>query len=62
MSYHSFCGGNESVTIHTALKATKFKVSYDDWKVILMGGIAAIDYLCNQKIIHNDIKGDNYID
>ena len=61
MSYHSFYGGNESATVHNTLSKLYEKVAYNDWKVILMGGIAAIDYLCNRKIIHNDIKGDNML-
>ena len=43
MSYHPFCGGNESTTVHTALKSSKFheKVKQTDWKTILAGGTAA---------------------
>lgn len=63
MSYHPFCGGNESTTVHIALKINKFheKIQHTDWKEILTGGTAALDYLCHRKILHNDIKGDNVI-
>lgn len=61
MSFHSFCGGNESATVHTALETNKFheEIKHINWKTILMGGTAALDYLCHRKILHNDIKGDD---
>lgn len=63
MSYHSFCGGNESATLHAVLKTSKFheKVTHDDWKSILFGGLSALNYLYHQKILHNDIKSDNMV-
>ena len=63
MSYHSFCGGNESATLHAALKTSKFheKVTHDDRKSILFGGISALNYLYHQKILHSDIKSDNMV-
>ena len=63
MSYHPFCGANESTTVHTALKENKFheKIKPIYWKTILMGGTAALDYLFHRKILHNDIKGDNVV-
>ena len=63
MSYHPFCGGNESTTVHSALKRNEFheKTQHTNWKDILTGRTAALDYLCCQKILHNDIKGDNVI-
>ena len=50
-----------AVTIHSGLKATKFEVSYNNWKILLTGATAAIEYLCNEKIMRNDIKGDNIL-
>ena len=59
----SFCGGNESTTVHSALKRNEFheKIQHTDWKDILTGRTAALEYLCHQKILHNDIKGDKVI-
>ena len=63
MSFHPFFGGNESTTVHNALKRSEFlkKIQHADCKDVLTGGTAALDYLCHQKILHNDIKGDNVI-
>ena len=56
MSYHPFCGSKESTTVHI-----HEKIQHADCKDILTGGTAALDYLCHQKILHNDIKGNNVI-
>lgn len=55
MTYHPFCGG-KSATVHATLHD---KVSQVDWKTVLTGETAALVYLWNQQILHNDIKGDN---
>ena len=63
MSYHSFCGGKESATLHAVLKTSKFheKITDNDWRSILLDGISALNYLYHQKILHNDIKCDNLV-
>jgi len=64
MTYHSFCGKSDSVTIYSALHKEKFEhpeLSNESWKNTLLGVTSALVYLREKHILHNDIKTDNVV-
>lgn len=62
MSYHSFCGNNQSSTVHVALKLKELTTQLDTacWKRVVLGGTSALAYLKSKGILHNN-KGDNVV-
>lgn len=63
MSHHPFCGKQKSLTIYGAIKFKEMsnKVTMDCWRKILVGCTAALIYLQQKNLLHNDLKSDNII-
>lgn len=62
MSFHGYNG--KSCSIYTALKGRGGffpELVENDWKVILYGLIAALNYIHLKSVLHNDIKNDNVV-
>lgn len=63
LSFHDING--ESLTLQKALQHDYKKIEFDitliDWKTILIGMVAALKYLHDRGILHNDIKSDNIV-
>ena len=51
----------QSFSADTSSSTRPKHVSISYLKILLTGATAAIEYLCNEKIVHNDIKGDNIL-
>lgn len=64
MSFHAFSEAEMSLNIHEALKKTSHaqkQICNDNWKQVLLGCVAALEYLQTKKVLHNDIKCDNVL-
>lgn len=61
MSFHGH--EDKSLSLYKALanKDESIMLTQDQWKAILFGLIAAINYLHSKQLLHNDIKSDNVV-
>ena len=66
MSFHGL-DKETSLSLHDAVCPRKCHLvpvpefSMQQWKTLICGVISAVHYLHEQKILHNDIKGDNIV-
>ena len=62
MSFHSVQGNLRTLyrAIHSEMQDVDF--SRVDWRIILLGLASAVKYICDSRILHNDIKSDILLD
>lgn len=60
MTYHPFRGEGSSTTVYDAL-SRDLTLTSQNWKQIISGIVAALNYICLKNVIHNDIKSDNVL-